>query len=117
MADINSTFVQNIFNLAISERIPHINITAKRMISGEVLRYLDGFLFTIRRNYGDLLDPSSFSDNTVQKVSNCLAQNYSSYGTSNFVELRAKARLGSSLEHNFCDNPNLETFKSEVFHK
>jgi len=38
------------------------------MISGEVLKYLNGFLLAIPKNYGDFLDPSSFSDNTVARV-------------------------------------------------
>jgi len=44
------------------------NIITKRMISGEVLKYLNGFLLVIRRNYEDLFDPSSFSDNTFLEV-------------------------------------------------
>ena len=56
------------------------------MISGEVLKYLNGFLLAIPRNYEDLLDPSSFSDNTLwsmihdpllgKTVSQTVSQNY-----------------------------------------
>jgi hypothetical protein len=35
------------------------------MISDEVLKYLNGFLLTILKNYEDLFDPSSFSDNAL----------------------------------------------------
>jgi hypothetical protein len=38
------------------------------MIPGEVLKYLNGFLLAIPKNYEDLLDPSSFSDNTYDAV-------------------------------------------------
>jgi hypothetical protein len=38
------------------------------MISDEVLKYLNGFLLTILKNYEDLFDPSSFSDNTVKHM-------------------------------------------------
>jgi hypothetical protein len=36
------------------------------MISGEVLKYLNGFFLAIPKNYEDLLDPPSFSDNTLR---------------------------------------------------
>jgi hypothetical protein len=38
------------------------------MISDEFLKYLNGFFLAIPKNYEDLFDQSSFSDNTPNTV-------------------------------------------------
>ena len=57
------------------------------MISGEVLKYLNGFLLAIRRNYEDLFDPSSFSDNNIEMAFSKLKANLRRIGARTFEQM------------------------------
>jgi hypothetical protein len=64
MANINSTFVQNIFNLAIAERIPHVKHHCQADDLGRSFKVFEQIFVGHSQNYEDLFDQSSFSDNT-----------------------------------------------------
>jgi hypothetical protein len=49
------------------------------MISGEVLKYLNRFLLAIPKNYEDLFDQSSFSDNTLPRATSLLTPDALTY--------------------------------------
>ena len=65
MADLNASFVQKIFTLRSESGKRTYSITAKRMISGLVLKYLNGARFVIRRGYETALNGSSWFCLTV----------------------------------------------------
>ena len=65
VADINSTFVQNIFNLAITERIPDVKHHCQADNFGRSFKVFEQIFVGHSQNYEDLFDQSSFSDNTI----------------------------------------------------
>ncbi len=47
MTDTYTALIQQILNISQRERKPNILITTRRMISGDVLKYLKGFLLAV----------------------------------------------------------------------
>ena len=62
MTDIDTAFMQQFLNESGNRTY---SITARRMISGDVLKCLKGYVLAIQKNYAPLQKPSSCSDSVM----------------------------------------------------
>ena len=106
----------NIADLNVDDKISVKGTCNRRAYAIEVLRDIYGPIYAWNDNDNDeALEIQKAYDVqckvAIKKISNCLNKDYGTY----IPIYIKKARLGLSLEYNFCDNPRLEAFRAEVF--